>query len=538
MASSISEPIGVRVKEAVAEWIAVLGFDNVEYQRSKFAAEERTTFVIDRQIVALLRPGNAEELQQVVRIAKQAHISLYTISAGKNWGLGSALPTANQCALVRLDRMNNITDFNEELAYVRVQPGVSFKQLWDFLEAQQSDLMLDGIAGSQHASIVGNTMERGQGVGLSADRFANVCGMEVILPNGECIKTGFAAFDHSKNKSLAKWGLGPQLDGLFTQSNFGIVTELTLWLRPKPKHFQCVVFHLEREEALDNAIDALRQLRLEGLPISLRVYNDIRMFSTGTQYPWEAADHETPLSESLKAKLRKRMKVGRWVGIAGLYSINKSMAKAERKLVRERLKPLVDRLEIYTDRNINRARQLNEKQKDFLVRKSLLRGFVTDDVLNITYWRKKQPVPAQKDLLRDRVGMLWYCPVVPAEGKLVRELAKVTADIHHQFSFEMNIGFLSITARTFDTTGVLLYDLDEEGEGERALACLNALQNAYREAGFTSYRLGLPTMHEMENMDDATRQFLLSLKSHLDPEDIFSPGRYVIWRHWLKTRYF
>ena len=44
------------------------------------------------------------------------------------------------------------------------------------------------------------------------------------MPTGECIDTGFSRFDGAKTGPLSRWGVGPSLDGLFSQSNFGIVT--------------------------------------------------------------------------------------------------------------------------------------------------------------------------------------------------------------------------------------------------------------------------------------------------------------------------
>jgi 4-cresol dehydrogenase (hydroxylating) len=527
MPLQISEDSDTNIRLAIHQWSEAIGVEYVKHAAADLLAEERTAFLFERKIVALLRPATAAELQQIIQIARQNLVQIYAISTGKNWGLGSAVPTADNCVLVKLDRMNRISDFSESMAYVKVQPGVTFKQLWDFLESQQSSLMLDGIAGSQHASVLGNTMERGQGVGLYADRFANVCGLTVVIPNGDIIKTGFAAFPGSKNQSLAKWGLGPQLDGLFTQSNLGIVTEMTLWLRPKPTHFQVVLFHVDSRNQLGALTEAIRQLRLEKLPMSVRIYNDVRMFSNAGQYPWDETDGRTPLPKAVKAKLRSKMQIGKWIGIAGLYSMSNSMAKAERKLIKKRLGKLVNSIEFYSDKTIEKAQHFSEAQKDSMVRRSLLRGYVTDDILKITYWRKKMDVPQHKDLLRDRVGMLWYCPVVPANAESMQRMTRETAKIHKAFGFEMNIGFLSITERTFDTTGVILYDLDNQEEAEQALRCHTALQVFYREVGFTSYRLGLLTMDEMNDMDASTKQFLQHLKLKIDPLDCFSPGRYI-----------
>lgn len=74
------------------------------------------------------------------------------------------------------------------------------------------------------------------------------CGLEVVLPSGELIRTGMGALPdpltrHNKNGprpdqepgnrawQLFNYGFGPYNDGIFTQSNLGIVTKMGIWVR-------------------------------------------------------------------------------------------------------------------------------------------------------------------------------------------------------------------------------------------------------------------------------------------------------------------
>ena len=57
--------------------------------------------------------------------------------------------------------------------------------------------------------------------------------MEIVLANGELVRTGMGALPDptTDSKSANTWqlfpyGFGPYADGLFTQSNFGIVTKM------------------------------------------------------------------------------------------------------------------------------------------------------------------------------------------------------------------------------------------------------------------------------------------------------------------------
>lgn len=70
------------------------------------------------------------------------------------------------------------------------------------------------------------------------------CGMEIILPDGELIRTGMGALpepssdkgirpDEQKGNccwQLFNYGFGPYNDGIFTQSSLGIVVEMGIWV--------------------------------------------------------------------------------------------------------------------------------------------------------------------------------------------------------------------------------------------------------------------------------------------------------------------
>lgn len=74
------------------------------------------------------------------------------------------------------------------------------------------------------------------------------CGLEVILPNGELVRTGMGALPdrsagHKDDDSLRpdeqpgnrawqlfNYGFGPYNDGIFTQSSLGIVVKMGIWV--------------------------------------------------------------------------------------------------------------------------------------------------------------------------------------------------------------------------------------------------------------------------------------------------------------------
>ncbi|HTF69292.1 MAG TPA: FAD-dependent oxidoreductase, partial [Edaphobacter sp.] len=180
-----------RLEAAIDKWRGIIGGDNVVTSAESLAAAGTATFSTDHAVKALIRPGTREEVQDCVRIANHSKIPIYAVSTGKNWGYGSKAPTADACVM-ELHRLNRILDYNETLAYVTIEPGVTQIQLYDFLRTRKAKLWIDATGASPDTSIVGNTLERGFGHTPYGDHFANVCGMEVVLADGEIADTGFS----------------------------------------------------------------------------------------------------------------------------------------------------------------------------------------------------------------------------------------------------------------------------------------------------------------------------------------------------------
>ncbi|WP_447411569.1 hypothetical protein, partial [Clostridium perfringens] len=85
---------------------------------------------------------------------------------------------------------------------------------------------------------IGNATERGIGYGPMSERFEALCGIEVLLADGTLVRTGTGSMTGSTTWHESKYGFGPALDGIFTQSNFGIVTKAGVWLNPEPPAFR------------------------------------------------------------------------------------------------------------------------------------------------------------------------------------------------------------------------------------------------------------------------------------------------------------
>src|SRR6185436_19200924 len=102
---------------------------------------------------------------------------------------------------------------------------------------------------------------------------------------------------------LARWGVGAYLDGLFSQSGFGIVTSATIWLAPYPRAFVMAGYTCAGDARLPALVNALRALKLAGVTTAtVPVWNDIKALSLVGQYPWNEAGDKAPLPSELRAR--------------------------------------------------------------------------------------------------------------------------------------------------------------------------------------------------------------------------------------------
>jgi 4-cresol dehydrogenase (hydroxylating) flavoprotein subunit len=523
---------------AMRDFISVVGESNVNTNAADLRAAERGTFPTGHRIPAIVRPANRDEVQECLRTANRHRCSVYPISSGRNWGYGSRVPAADGCVLLDLGRMNRIVDFNEELGYVTVEPGVTQAQLQAFLAEHKSRLWMDSTGASPECSVIGNTVERGFGHTPYGDHFAHSCAYEVVLPSGDILDTGFGRFAAASAAPLYRWGVGPVLDGLFSQSNFGIVTRMTIWLMPAPEYFQAYYFQCPEPDQLPAIIDALRPLRMNGtIRSSSHIGNDYKVLSALEQYPWKATGGRTPLEGDLLLNMRRELRIGAWNGSGALYG-TKAQVKEARRLITEALKGKAARLQFLDDKRLEMAERFagiyqmltgwNLKRTLAVLRPvyGLMKGIPTDRPLASTYWRKRMPPPESMDPDRDGCGLLWCSPVAPNDGRHAKLITTIASEIILRHGFEPMISLTVLTDRTLSCIVSLGYDRDVAGEDDRAMACYRELLDRLALQGYYSYRLSVGAMKSMGE-PGTYHKLLEALKRTLDPNDVLAPGRYV-----------
>jgi 4-cresol dehydrogenase (hydroxylating) len=205
---------------------------------------------------AAIAPDGLEQVQAVVKIANTYKIPLWTISTGKNLAYGGSAPRLSGSVVLDLKRMNRILEVNDQNHFALVEPGVSYFDLYNYIQEHKLKVWIDP-PDPGWGSPVGNSLERGGGRTPMRDHFANHCGMEVVLANGEVMRTGMGAMPGSKTWQQYRYGFGPYVDGMFSQSNFGVVTKLGIWLLPEPEAYRDATVSVARHDDLIPFVETL-----------------------------------------------------------------------------------------------------------------------------------------------------------------------------------------------------------------------------------------------------------------------------------------
>ena len=125
-------------------------------------------------------------------------------------------------------------ELDPELGYCVIEPGVSFFDLYEHLGREKAPLWMS-VPGNGWGSVLGNALDHGIGYTPYGLHARNLCGLEVVLPDGDMMRTGMGAMANNKASHLFPMSYGPDWTHMFTQSNMGVVTKAGVWLMPEPE---------------------------------------------------------------------------------------------------------------------------------------------------------------------------------------------------------------------------------------------------------------------------------------------------------------
>ncbi len=479
------------------------------------------TLGVKREVLGCLYPSMLEEVRDIVRKANQYKVLLYPFSRGQNFGYGGCVPPVNGVMLVSLERMNTIREFNERHGYVVIEPGVSQKQLYDFLIEKDAPFWMDTTGAGVESSIIGNTLEGGFGHTPKGNRRAHFTDVEMVLGSGQILRTGVFP------------GLGPDLSGMAVQSNFGIVTAMRVSLVPKPECFESFVVSANKDSKLEQIIDVLNVLALQGVLLNLsHVVSALRSFMILNPCPPEFKDKLMSNEDAVKLLKTPIVHAGYWTVMGGLYG-SKLELTAEKKLIQLAFHK-IGHVEFFTDARIEKLqklcgspfkkllppfKKLSAHLSAYQHLHGLMEGVPTDHMMQRMGWRVDE---------FDDIGLIWFAPTLPAEGPKVRRMIQLAKEHFDRAGFEMPVTITLI--RPDQAVGIfsIHFNRKDEEQTRRAHQLYEDLKNAFKHEEIELYRSSVLNMAQLTYGDAGKKRILKTLKRALDPNDIIAPGRYGI----------
>ena len=518
--------------QAICEWRQAIGDDRVNTNTAQYNVD---TSSFTGRIPVALRPTCTEQVQRVVRIAQRFSIPIYPISTGHNWGYGTSVPVRSFGAIVDLSSMSRIIEFDHDLGVVTLEPGVTQGDLSEYLDSRGLPFMVPVTGAGPSCSVVANALERGFGVTPITDHFGAVISMKVVLPDGEIYESYTRTFNTTGVAQAFKWGTGPYLDGLFSQSNLGIVVDASIALQARAERSGALFCVLDTNQDVEEATVQLRQLLGAAGPnigaINVMSRSRVECMLGGAQ---RVSRDVGP------ASLRRGISLpaGAWFGFGSVYGTREHF-RATCRLVKRYLRGHARQIRIYTSDDLRRLRWLSllaikagrPQLIGFVDRLraalNVVDGFPSTVALPLAY--AKSGHAGNKIALnpaRDGCGLFWYSPIVPLRRGVVEQFIEFTERTCNKHGLLAPTTLTMLSPRYYASTIPLLFDRTNPDAERGATRCFEELYVEGLALGFVPYRMGSQFMPALERNGAAVGPVVKAIKCALDPNQVLAPGRY------------
>ena len=497
---------------------------------------------------AAVAPDGVEQVQKVVRIANHYKIPIYPVSTGKNLGYGGSAPVYSGSVVLDLKRMNRILEVNERNAYALVEPGVSYFDLYRYIQEKGLKLWVD-VPDPGWGSPIGNSLDRGGGYLMAEYRnhFDSHCGMEVVLANGEILRTGMGALPGAKTWQQYKTGFGPWIDGIFSQSNFGVVTKMGFWLMPEPDAYLSGIVHVPKRDDLIPLVDTLNYLEntrvTNGMPdlasplLGIPMLADFEgLFEKGSS-PFAAPRDPEVAAVSAKPgggspeelnEIAQRKGISFWSCKLSFYGAAKANA-ANWEFAKEKFS-VIPGVKFVDAESYKLPLTPEQREK---VHKPQF-GIPSLTMFSIGARGPTNPNPTS--------GHMWFSPIIPRTGEAIFEANRVFSQAAQEFGLP-SLGF-SLPSCYWERAFIYIFALPVTRDAEfnkRNRAVFQRMIQLAAERGWGEYRTAPAYQDAIMNTYSYNNHALLRfhelLKDAVDPNGILSAGRYGIWpKHLRKAK--
>ncbi|WP_246360773.1 hypothetical protein [Haloechinothrix aidingensis] len=295
------------------------------------------------------------------------------------------------------------------------------------------------------------------------------------------------------------------MDGLFLQSNFGVVTRMGIWLMRRPDIIESFFFMYPNDDDIGDITDIGRELRLDGVvPTAIKATSDL--YALSSQIPYPAGVSTGPIPQEVRRELHREHDLGAWVVSGAIYGSNTNH-------VRSTLQHVKNRLQIRSDVKYVPHGEAAERP-ELKIHIDTYSGRPTGEEVAMTNWRGG--------------GIVSLTPATPMIGDVAKSHARMSRAILTEHGIDTCIDYI-FAGRVARGLHSILFDPTNGAECERVASAAQQLRAAYRDVGYPVGRVPVDGQEdEMSHRDRVFRDVASNVKAVFDPGGVLSPGRYGI----------
>ncbi|WP_342120741.1 FAD-binding oxidoreductase [Pseudoduganella sp. OTU4001] len=512
--------------------------------RPALQAETSNLTGVARAAGCVLYPRSTRQVRNIVRRANRRGLTIYVVSTGLNYGYGGRSPPRDTDILLDLSRMRRILNAGAISAanpVALIEPGVTQQDLYEHLQQHAPELTFNVTGSARATSILGNALDRG--VGYFGARKEDVFGLEVVTGKGDVIYTGFRRLgEASPLAHTHPYGLGPMLDGLFFQSNLGIVTSACFRLLPRRPKAVAVSLALREAGRLDEFIDVLAALKREGIMDSVTHIANRARSQASLEYGIHTyLQQECGLAPDAAARESGRALAmatqGEWTSLGALTGSGAGLRAALAE-VRQRIGHLA-RVRVITHQRLDLAYRVLHALRMLPPARALAAaiaairplhvlalGQPTDAAVDNLLWKFGASGRAASELDQTNCGLLFINPALPMDGATVARVMRRMERWAKRKGLPLYITINIESATSLVAVINVLFDRSAPQQVQQAHDLSGILHRVLHKEKLEVYRARADMMAQVTSAADPFWQAVRELKHSLDPGRVLAPGRY------------
>ena len=512
-------------EEVVRELEGVVGPELLCANPEEVRRRTCNTLGLERRSLWIIYPETVEKVEAIVQLANRHHFVLYPYSTAKNIGYGERLPVTENNLLVDLRGMNRIVHVDTELGYADVEPGVTQRQLSEYLAERDIPFFVDVTGSGRDSSLVGNSLEGGFGATPKGNKRKEITCVQGVFGNGERFDTGY--FPGS---------IGPDLAGIFVQSNYAIITQLRIALNRVFDDYRSFMVGVHSEPDLPALINAMRELRQQGTIINQVVITNAIDAIAIAEVPQVREGKLLTNIEAAEILSRPFIPFAPISAIGAVYGSRAEVwakRRAMRRVLRKHLGSgasirylsnttlglLQKILRSWPLSRIPAVAEIAQMLEYYEAVHGIMQG-ISSDVAVIGL------LGDVKETYEDK-RLMWYSSRISSRSEDVDKFTKVVSQCYQRHGFPCPLEMLLVTPNDIIAIQKVDWTQGNMEEEARAWDLYESLRNDLTQAGYFPYRLGVQSQAKAPYPDER-RRALQRLKETFDPGGVIAPGRYGI----------